>query len=99
MNPAFFLFEHEPPDDPKALTVRYRLPYSEADLTSLSPSRRKAVEGGEAMEFSHSLDTLIGGQLEAGFVIVDFYEDWWSDEETPLNRYSPTSMATRAVLP
>ena len=77
--------------------AKYRLPYSELESHHLSPQRKKEIENGEAIEFSHSLETQIGGQLAAGFVIVGFYEDWWDDEATPLNRLSPTSVATRAV--
>jgi hypothetical protein len=51
------------------------------------------------LEFSHSFDAQIGGQLAAGLVITGFYEDQWSDEETPLNSYMPTSMATLAIKP
>ena len=99
MNPSFFLFDHVPEDEGRELVARYRLPYSETDLEALSPQRRQEVEGGEAMEFSHSLEAQIGGQLAAGFTIIGFYEDWWDDEATPLNRLSPTSMATRALKP
>ena len=97
MNPGFFLFDHEPLGGSEDLVVKYSLPYSELESQQLSPSRREEIEGGGALEFSHSLDTLLGGQLAAGFVIAGFYEDWWRDEETPLNRFSPTSMATRAI--
>ena len=48
-------------------------------------------------EFSHSLETQIGGQTRAGFAIEDLYEDNWSDEATPLNRFSPTYIATLAI--
>ena len=65
----------------------------------LPPGRRKAIQSGEALEFSHSLDAQIGGQLEAGFLLVGFYEDWWTDDATPLNRLCPTSIATRALRP
>ena len=54
---------------------------------------------GEALEFSHSLDEQIGGQLAAGLVVAGFYEDHWSEEATPLNSYMPTSMATLAIKP
>jgi SAM-dependent methyltransferase len=97
MNPSFFLFDHEEADGAPALVAKYRLPYSELESHHLSPQRKKEIENGEAIEFSHSLETQIGGQLAAGFVIVGFYEDWWDDEATPLNRLSPTSVATRAV--
>jgi 2-polyprenyl-3-methyl-5-hydroxy-6-metoxy-1,4-benzoquinol methylase len=99
MNPSFFLFDHEPESGPGSLVARYRLPYSETEDDTLSSERREQIAQGEALEFSHSLDTLIGGQLNAGFVILGFYEDWWDDEATPLNRFSPTSMATRALRP
>jgi SAM-dependent methyltransferase len=97
MNPSFFLFEHEEAQETGTLVARNRLPYGESDPDTLSTARRSAIQSGEAMEFSHSLETQIGGQLEAGFVLLGFYEDWWWDEATPLNRLSPTSMATRVV--
>ncbi len=97
MNPSFFLFEHEEAQETGILVARNPLPYGESDPGTLSPARRRAIESGEAMEFSHSLETQIGGQLEAGFVLMGFYEDWWWDHATPLNRLSPTSMATRAL--
>lgn len=97
MNPGFFLFDHKPLGGSEDLVVKYSLPYSELEPQHLCPSRREEIEGGGALEFSHSLETLLGGQLAAGFVITGFYEDWWSDEETPLNRFSPTSMATRSI--
>lgn len=99
MNPSFFLFDHEEAESTGILVAKHRLPYSEMDPEQLDPKRRRDLEAGEAMEFSHSLEAQIGGQLEAGFTLVGFYEDWWEDEATPLNRLSPTSMATRAIRP
>ena len=54
---------------------------------------------GEALEFSHSLQNQIGGQLEAGLTLAGFYEDYWDAQVSPLNDYMPTSMATLAVEP
>jgi ubiquinone/menaquinone biosynthesis C-methylase UbiE len=99
MNPSFFLFDHGEAERAGILVAKHTLPYSEMDLEQLGPGRRREIESGEAMEFSHSLEAQIGGQLEAGLTIVGFYEDWWEDEATPLNRLSPTSMATRAIRP
>jgi len=99
MNPCFFLFDHEEAESTGVLVAKHRLPYSEMDPGQLGPNRRRDVEAGEALEFSHSLEAQIGGQLEAGFTLVGFYEDWWEDDATPLNRLSPTSMATRALRP
>ena len=93
MNPAFFLFDHESEEEP--LAARFQLPYREPE--SLSEAGRAAVEeGGRALEFGHSLEAQIGGQLAAGFLLRDLYEDDWSDAATPLNRFMPTSIATWA---
>ena len=96
MNPDFFLFDHEDIDRGGPLEVRFALPF--ADIRDLGEARLGArVAAGEALEFSHSLDEQIGGQLAAGFLIAGFYEDRWDDEATPLNAWMPTSMATLAI--
>ena len=53
----------------------------------------------QALEFSRSFDAQIGGQLAAGLVITGFYKEQWSDEDTPLNSYMSTSMATLTIKP
>ena len=96
MNPAFFLFDHEDAEHGGGLVVRHTLPYAEPG--SLDAERRKHWEAsGRAAEFSHSLESQIGGQIAAGFSITGFYEDTWSDEATPLNRFMPVAIATRAL--
>ena len=57
----------------------------------------KLIDEGEPLEFSHTLDEQIGGQIEAGFLIGGFYEDWWTDEARILNKYIPTFAATKAI--
>lgn len=98
LNPLYYLFDHEAGDTHERLQVRYSLPYADVDHPD-DRSVKARLARGEALEFSHTLDTLIGGQLRAGFVLADLYEDWWSDEATPLNRHCPTSIATLAVKP
>ena len=95
MNPDFFLFDHEDLDAGGPLEIRFPLPYS--DVEGLPEERLAArVEAGDALEFSHSLDAQIGGQLEAGFLIAGFYEDRWNAEATRLDAYMPTFIATMA---
>ena len=92
-NPVNWLFDPEEVDG-GIFAVRHSLPYS--DLTSLSPRALDAlIKKGEPLEFGHSLDDQIGGQIEAGFLITGFYEDRWP--EHPLDKYVPMFMATRAV--
>jgi SAM-dependent methyltransferase len=96
MNPDFFLFDHEDIEAGGPLEVRFALPF--ADSRDLEAERLEArIAAGDALEFSHSLDAQIGGQIAAGFLIAGFYEDRWDDAATPLNAWMPTSMATLAI--
>ncbi len=96
MNPCYFLFDHDALEEGGPLVVEHRLPFVEA--TDLLPHRlEQRLNHPEALEFSHSLDDQIGGQIDAGFVIAGFYEDRWTDEATRLNAYMPTSIATLAL--
>jgi len=98
MNPIFHLFDHDEARATGQLVVKYPLPFS--DLTNPDPmARERWLKSGMATEFSHSLDAQIGGQLAAGFTLTGFYEDKWDDDATPLNRYAPTYIATRALKP
>lgn len=98
MNPSFYLFDHVDAEKRGILEVKYPLPYS--DLESLSDEERERVIGERnTLEFGHTLEKQIGGQIAAGFVVTGFYEDYWEDAATLLNVYSPTSMATRSLKP
>jgi SAM-dependent methyltransferase len=95
LNPLYFMFDRAQ-DDRGVLEVKYRLPFS--DLTSLDEDRRREkIRNVEPLEFGHTLTQLIGGQIAAGFHIAGFYEDWWTDAATNLNRFAPTYIATRAI--
>lgn len=76
--------------------VRYAVPYS--DLTSLTEEERiKRFGLNEPLEFGHSLEDQIGGQLDAGFHLTGFYEDIWEFEK--ISEYMPLFIATRALKP
>ena len=98
MNPCFFLFDHEAIEAGESLEVTFKLPYSDIEELSEEQIKRR-VANGEAIEFSHSLDDQIGAQMRAGFIMLDFYEDRWNNDATPLNAHMPTSMATLVVKP
>lgn len=94
-NPVYYLFGTTLADQ-KRLRVRYAIPYS--DLESFNPQELQAyMDEGTPLEFGHSLTDLIAGQTDAGFHITGFYEDVCPD--SPLSRYHPTYIATRAVKP
>jgi ubiquinone/menaquinone biosynthesis C-methylase UbiE len=94
LNPAVYIFDLELVDSSGELRVRYALPY--ADATSKSEEEvARQIERGEPLEFSHTLEDQIGGQIEAGFVIAGFYEDRHRDD--PIAAHMPTYIATRAI--
>ncbi len=98
-NPALHLFDYEVAEQTGILQVKYKLPYS--DLNSLSiEEKQQRIDKGWALEFSHTLEDQIGGQLDAGLVITGFYEDsYGQEEEDLLSNYMPIFIAMRAVKP
>jgi SAM-dependent methyltransferase len=94
LNPAVYIFDLDLVDSSGELRVRYALPY--ADATSKSEEEvARQIERGEPLEFSHTLEDQIGGQIKAGFVIGGFYEDRHRDD--PIAAHMPTYIATRAI--
>lgn len=98
LNPAFFIFDETADRERGELLVRHPLPYSDLQALNAGEIERR-IDTGDGLTFSHTLESQIGGQLAAGFLLADLYEDDWSDEATALNRYMPTSLATLAVKP
>ena len=93
-NPVLFVTDPEL-DKQGIAQFKFRTPYS--DLTSISESDREKYYPGQPLSFGHSLEDQIGGQLRAGFVLSDFYEDGWSVEHGPIHEFLPCFMATRAL--
>ncbi|MFD2555299.1 class I SAM-dependent methyltransferase [Sphingobacterium tabacisoli] len=96
-NPVLFIGDRDPSYmNQGVICPRYKIPY--ADITDLDPGLLKAkISNNEPLVFGHSLSDLIGGQLEAGFVIADFMEDEQPNPRFLVDRYLPTFMATRAI--
>jgi len=96
MNPAFFLFDHEVLEETGELRVIHSLPYS--DLESADEDLlADQLEAQLSLEYSHSWESQIGGQCEAGFAITGFYEDDWDAESTRLQGWMPMFAASRAI--
>jgi SAM-dependent methyltransferase len=97
-NPVIFLFDKKLNQEKGILEVKYSLPYS--DVGSLSKEDlQNVIDKNEPLEFSHTLEQQIGGQIAAGFSITGFYEDYWSDEAMELNKFMPVFIATKATKP
>jgi SAM-dependent methyltransferase len=97
-NPVLYIFDQELLDQGE-LRVKHALPYS--DLTSLSAEEKdRYLAAGWPLEFGHTLEDQIGGQIDAGFLIAGFYEDTVAEgEDDPLSHYTPVFIATRAIKP
>lgn len=96
MNPVEYIFDSYLLDHEGVLEVKNSLPFS--SLTSLTEEERIRSFGAEGpIEFSHTFEDQIGGQLKAGFVLTGFYEDYRRDD--PVAEYMPSFFATRAVKP
>lgn len=87
--PEVFIFDVEAEEKKGVLRVRHSLPYS--DLESIDENERnKILQSGRPLEFSHTWEEQIGGQIAAGFVVTGFYEDYWSANSTSLiNKHMP----------
>jgi hypothetical protein len=55
------------------------------------PEKRNEIETGTPLEFSHTLEEQIGGQLDAGLLLTGFFEDAYGEEVNDLlTNYMPT---------
>lgn len=98
-NPVIFLFDYDMVEKTGEFEVRYSLPYSALEHAD-QDAIRKNEEDGIPLEFGHTLEDQIGGQIAAGFVLTGFYEDYERQgTDLSLRRFTPTFIATRAVKP
>ncbi|MFO8022568.1 MAG: class I SAM-dependent methyltransferase [Perlabentimonas sp.] len=91
INPIIFQLNQ----DINPFQLIYTQPYS--DLNSLPKEKLDdLIKNQETLEFGHSLTEQIGEQLNAGFLITDFFEDGWNGEKA-IDKYLPSFFATRAI--
>lgn len=94
-NPSIYIFDLED-ERQERLEVKYTLPYS--DLESLNDDERaRLLAADRPLEFSHTLEDQLGGQLDAGFRLTALYED--RHRGLRVAEFMPTYVATRAVKP
>jgi len=86
-----FLFDD---DEKLPLVVTNKLPFNPLK----NKDQLKLLEKENAgIQFSHTMEEQIGGQLKAGFILKDLYEDY--NNTGFLKEYVPTFVATLAVKP
>ena len=81
--------------DDTETTVTYKLPFN--PLTD--PQQfEESIKNDWGIQFSHTLEEQIGGQIDAGFILTNLYED--TNGEGKLHMYNiPSFLATRAIKP
>jgi SAM-dependent methyltransferase len=97
MNPVVFIFD-EDAEARGELVVRFPLPFADVEDRSAEDLAARTAQRC-TLDYSHSLETQIGGQLAAGFRLTDLFEDRDKRPESLASTYFPTAIATRAVKP
>lgn len=91
-NPAIYLFDAEKWEQ-GVYQVSNQLPFNSFDELD-DEQQQQFIADKKAVEFSHTLESIIGGQLAAGFVIDQFYEESSGED---LGKYFKDYFATRAI--
>ncbi len=95
VNPLLYLFD-DPADEENLNTEKINaIPYSDADSMS-DEMKLEYFEEGWPLEFGHTLEDQIAGQIKAGFSITGFYEDRHHVETHPLKEKISVFIATWA---
>ena len=95
MNPDEFMFDPDALDEGR-IEVKYRLPFIEHEALN-EDERADRLRRHQMFHFSHSMESQLGGLIQAGFVLDGFYEDRRPDEDgNPLRHYMPSTYVVRA---
>lgn len=94
VNPVLYLFDDEMEDE-GVLQAKNSIPYSPFKALP-EDELAKHIENNETLEFGHSLEQQISGQINAGFIITGFYEDDFGGERL-IDKYIKSFIATKAV--
>lgn len=80
----------------RPLVITNKLPFN--PLKMPEERFRLLAENHEGIQFSHILEEQIGGQLKAGFILMDVYEDFNNDLDA-ISDGIPAYWASRSVKP
>jgi SAM-dependent methyltransferase len=97
-NSIVYMFDEdrEDWDENTPLVAKFKLPWNPLRDRALYESYVEP-DGDENLTFSHSLEEIIGGQLKAGFILMDLTEA--RNAGSLLSAYCPEYVSTRAVKP
>ncbi|MBM6619535.1 class I SAM-dependent methyltransferase [Bacillus suaedaesalsae] len=93
-NPLLFIFDDN--EERKGiLDVKHKIPSSTLDYLP-EEEVEEYLRTNQTIEYAHTLEDQIQGQIDAGFVITGFYEDDFGGTRV-LDQYIKMFIATRAV--
>ncbi|WP_156010097.1 class I SAM-dependent methyltransferase [Streptococcus ruminantium] len=94
MNPWIYVFDGDDvwDDLDKPLVPKYSLPFNSRRLEAAG---ELAINPKYGYEFSHTLEEQIGGQLKAGFAMIDFYES--KDSRNRLTQFGTDYLANLSI--
>ena len=95
-NPVRFMFDDEQLEKGN-LAVVHKIPYSDLENWN-SVELRQATNRTTSLQFGHTLEDQIGGQLNAGFLLTGFFESTYDDDD-PISKYIASFACTRAIKP
>jgi SAM-dependent methyltransferase len=96
-NPLRYLFEDERMEN-GSLEVRYSIPYSDLKHMQATDLQQKVIDPVNPLEFAHTLADQIGGQIDAGFALIGFFEDAYPESsQDTISRFIQSFIATRAI--
>ncbi|MFT5304497.1 MAG: SAM-dependent methyltransferase [Mariniblastus sp.] len=93
INPIYYLFDAAKMDRDE-FQVSHSIPYCDFDLPD--KEREQLIGPDRPLEFGHSLDSLLGKQIAAGFKLTGFFEDGWGASDK-LSSLINLFIATRAT--
>lgn len=93
-NPILYLIDMDL-EEKGILQIKNSLPYSDVEQLD-EKALKKLIDSNEPLEFGHTLEQLIGGQIAAGFTITGFYEDTWGGKIL-MDKHSSSFIATKAL--
>ena len=86
-------------DDVGTLPLTVSNPLPSSPLRGSRAELERMVAQGEGVQFSHSLEEQLGGQLKAGFLLRDLFEDRDPEGSGLLRDFAPQYIATLAEKP
>ncbi len=94
-NPLLWIFD-DAQEQQDILDVKHPIPSSTLDRLATEEERRLFEQTHETIEYAHTLESQIQGQINAGFAITGFYEDDFGGTRI-LDTYIKSFIATKAI--